>query len=412
VERIATIRSTPARPAFVGAAASMSSPAADPDLQTLLARTVVRIAEETGCACVSAWGRDAAGAPAVLAARWEGPCTLVARETALEALAGLARATDLGGPGLAEPLAGLGREPGCAAAAPVPGGAHGPAVFLLASGALDTAGRVRPRTLAALDAAAQRLAPALAAALAAQRLARLDGEVRRLDRLAALGQRLAEIVHEIRNPLVSVKTFLQLLPDRAQDLEFRQSFFEVASEELRRVERLLDVVLEHARPSGAVPEPVRGLVAPALASLARFLAPGAARAGVELEVDAPDALPAAAIGDDALRQVVLNLLSNALDAASPDGRVRLAARALPSSIEIRVEDSGPGIPPALRERIFEPFVSTRANRPGGLGLAIAKRIVEEAGGALTVEAAPGGGSCFRVVLRRTEPRSDRCGDRG
>jgi signal transduction histidine kinase len=78
--------------------------------------------------------------------------------------------------------------------------------------------------------------------------------------------------------------------------------------------------------------------------------------------------------------------------------VRLAARERGSAIEIDVEDAGPGVPPALRERIFEPFFSTRADRPGGLGLAISKRIVEEAGGSIAVEDAPEGGSRFRVVL--------------
>jgi signal transduction histidine kinase len=400
VEAIATATSTPVAPAGEGATDGTSSVASDPDLQTLLARAVVRLADDTGCGRASAWGRDASGAPAVLAARWDGPCAPAASEAALQALATLRCATDLGGPGLAAPLAELGREPGFGAASPVRAGTHGAVVFLLAGGPQDPAGRVRPRTLAALDAAAQRLALPVGAALAAQRLARLDAEVRRIDRLAALGERVAEIVHEIRNPLVSVKTFLQLLPDRAHDPEFRQSFFEVAGEELRRVERLLDVVLEHARPAEVDAGEARAPVAPTLAALARLVSHGAARAGVELEVDAADALPAAAIGVDALRQVVLNLLSNALAASPAGARVRLAARERGAALEISVEDAGPGVPPALRERIFEPFFSTRADRPGGLGLAISKRIVEEAGGSIAVEDAPGGGSRFRVSLAR------------
>jgi signal transduction histidine kinase len=372
--------------------------ASDPDLQTLLARAVVRLADETGCARVAAWSRDAQGRPLVLAARWDGPCTLAPDDAALRALEALARATDLGAAGVDPSLAALPREAGLAAAACLRAGTFGPVAGLLAGGPQDPAGRVRPRTLAALDAAAQRLALPVGAALAAQRLARLDAEVRRIDRLAALGERVAEIVHEIRNPLVSVKTFLQLLPDRAHDPEFRQSFFEVAGEELRRVERLLDVVLEHARPAEAGAGDACAPVAPTLAALARLVSHGAARAGVELEVDAADALPDAAIGVDALRQVVLNLLSNAL-AVSPAGtRVRLAAHERGTALEIDVEDAGPGVPPALRERIFEPFFSTRADRPGGLGLAISKRIVEEAGGSIAVEDAPGGGSRFRVSL--------------
>lgn len=374
--------------------------ASDPDLQTLLGQAVSRLADETGCERVAAWSQDAQRGPAVLAARFDGPCTLAAPEAALRALAELPRATDLGAAGLPEPLASLPGEHGLSAAVPVRAGTLGAVAFLLAGGSRDPAGRVRPRTLAALEAAARRLALPAGAALAAQRLARLDTEVRRLDRLAALGERVAEIVHEIRNPLVSVKTFLQLLPDRAGDPEFRRSFFEVAGEELRRVERLLDVVLEHARPVEPAAETASASVPPALASLARLVSHGAARAGTVLEIDAPEALPAAAIPEDALRQVVLNLLTNALAASPEGGRVRVLARERESAIEIAVEDAGRGVPPALREKIFEPFFSTRADRPGGLGLAISKRIVEEAGGSITVEAAPGGGSRFRVVLRR------------
>jgi signal transduction histidine kinase len=395
---IATATSTPVAPACGGDTARTSS---DPDLQTLFARAVVRLADETGCARVAAWSRDAAGRPLVLAARWDGACTLAPGDAALRALESLARAADLGAAGVDPRAEDLPREAGLAAAACVRAGTFGPVAVLLAGGPEDPAGRVRPRTLAALDAAARRLALPVGAALAAERLARLDAAVRRIDRLAALGERVAEIVHEIRNPLVSVKTFLQLLPDRADDPDFRQSFFEVAGEELRRVERLLDVVLEHARPAEAAAADARAPVASTLAALARLVSHGAARAGVELEVDAPDALPAAAIGVDALRQVVLNLLSNALAVSPAGARVRLAARERGSSLEITVEDAGPGVPPELRERIFEPFFSTRADRPGGLGLAISRRIVEEAGGSLAVEDAPGGGSRFRVTLART-----------
>ena len=376
----------------------MSWLAADPDLQTLFARAVSQLADETGCERVAAWSRDPEGRPLVLAARWDGPCTLAPADAALRALEGLPRATDLGAAVVGPSLAGLPREPGLAAAACVRAGAFGSVAVLLAGGARDPAGRVRPRTLAALDAAAQRLALPAGAALAAQRLAKLDTEVRRIDRLAALGERVAEIVHEIRNPLVSVKTFLQLLPDRAHDPEFRQSFFEVAGEELRRVERLLDLVLEHARPAEVGAGDASAPVAPTLAALARLVSHGAARVGVELEVDAAETLAPAAIRVDALRQVVLNLLANALAVSPPGARVRLAARERGSAIEIAVEDAGPGVPPALRERIFEPFFSTRADRPGGLGLAISKRIVEEAGGSIAVEDAPEGGSRFRVVL--------------
>jgi signal transduction histidine kinase len=241
------------------------------------------------------------------------------------------------------------------------------------------------------------------AAAVAERLERLDDAVRELDRLAGLGGLVAEIVHEVRNPLVSIKTFLDLLPERLDDPDFRGEFLEVARDEMRRIERLLDLVLDHARPRRAeaeAPQEARRGAAPdeAIRAVARLLAHRAAARGVRLEAHAAAGLPAAAIAPDALRQVLLNLAVNAIEATPADGDVRLSARALGRALELRVEDRGPGVPAELRRRIFEPFFSTRRERPGGLGLAISRRIVEEAGGTLVAGARPGGGSCFRVRL--------------
>jgi len=249
-----------------------------------------------------------------------------------------------------------------------------------------------------LDSAARHLAGSLEVAVGLARIARLDEGVRRLDRLAALGNLVAEIVHEVRNPLVSVKTFVQLLPERQDDPEFRIRFSEVVESELRRIERLLDVVLEHARPRTAAPPATSTAVTPVLDSVARLLAHRALEQGVALSAHSPPELPGVAMGEDALRQVVLNLALNAIDATPSGGSVRLVAARAPEGIEVRVEDEGPGVPLALREQVFEPFFSTRRDRPGGLGLAISRRIVEEAGGLLTITDRIGGGSAFRFGL--------------
>ena len=110
--------------------------------------------------------------------------------------------------------------------------------------------------------------------------------------------------------------------------------------------------------------------------------------------------------EEALRQVVLNLALNALDATPlatdpPDAfRVRLAAATLEGVVEVRVEDRGAGVAAVDRERIFQPFFSTKPGRPGGLGLAISRGLVERAGGRLDVVEAPGGGACFRLRFAR------------
>jgi two-component system sensor histidine kinase HydH len=193
-----------------------------------------------------------------------------------------------------------------------------------------------------------------------------------------------------------VKTFLQLLPERADEPEFRDRFREVAADELRRIERLLDLVLAHARPGASPRAGDRAELSAACGSVIQLVSHRAADLGVAVELDA-QALPEVALSEDGLRQVVLNLVLNALDATPRGGRVRLVTRLRRGAAELRVEDEGPGVPDALRERVFEPFFSTRPDGAGGLGLSISRRIVEEAGGEMAVLSEEDGG-CFRVRL--------------
>jgi signal transduction histidine kinase len=373
------------------------------DLHSLLAGAVGQLRDATGCDCVGAWALRLDGTPGLAAASYTGEPPPQPDLERFGAAAALARASDLSAAELPVALRELAREQGGACAAAVRGVAGAPlAVLLLARCA------ARPRDLAALDAAARRIAGPVAAALAARRLGRLDDEVRRLDRLAALGRLSAEIAHEVRNPLVSVKSFLQLLPERRDDPEFVGDFLHVVSDEIRRIERLLDLVIETAQPA----EPTRAAadVATVLEGVGRLLRHHASTRGVTLEVGSSRELPEVALAADALRQVVLNLALNAVEATPGGGRVEIEARRCDDGVEIAISDDGPGIPEDRRARIAEPFFSTRADRAGGLGLSISLRIVQEAGGALAVGDAPGGGAriSVRLPLARpgTRPRSD------
>jgi signal transduction histidine kinase len=367
---------------------------ADQDFQSLLGGAVQRLAAATGAGRAAAWSRGENGRPVVRAAQLVGSALLAPEESEYAAVAALPGASDLSAVG----LSGIVERHGFAAAAPVAGGQTTAAAVLLLGEVEGRPDWVRPRILAELEAVAQRLRGPAAAALAADRLAQLETEVRRLHRLAALGGLVAEIVHEIRNPLVSVKAFLQLLPEREGDPEFRESFLQVASEEVRRIERLLDAVLQHGRPAPPVRVDATSPAADAFESVAQLVGHRAAERGGRLEIEAGRELPDVRIGSDALRQVVLNLILNAIDATPSGGRVRLRAHASRSHVVIVVEDEGPGIPPELVSRIFEPFVSTKETQPGGLGLAITRRIVEEANGTIEVAERPEGGSAFTVRL--------------
>ena len=376
----------------------MSAEAVVRDLQSVLGAAVGRLHEVIQCEQVAAWALRESGEAYVAAASFVGSPPLEPVRDVFDAFANLPGPVDLREPGHPQELRRLAEQFAYSAAAPVVAN-DGTAMAVLLVGEGDAAkSPVRPRTLAALDSARRRLEAPLHAALAMGRLRAIDDEVCRLDRLAALGSLASEIAHEVRNPLVSIKTFLQLLPERRGDPEFFTSFLEIASEELRRMERLLGVVLDQARPQSPDAGGISVDVAAVLASVIDLVRHRAIKRGISLACEAPPGLPALAIEDDALRQIALNLTLNAIDATPEGGAVRLAARADTDGVAIAVADTGPGIPVELQGKVFEPFFSTHGDRSGGLGLAITRRIIEAAHGTIRVAQSPSGGAEFRVWL--------------
>lgn len=374
-----------------------AAPATAPlrEAQSLLAAAVARLRERTRCEIAVAWTLSPDGAPSVAAASSEERAPLTPSAGEFEAAIRLPRACALVGSDSNPTLRGIATRHGLAAAAPV-AGADGRALAVLLTGA-SNGGGARPRELATLAATARRLALPLAAAEAERQLARLDSDVRRLDRLAALGRMTQELAHEVRNPLVSVKTFLQLLPERSDDPDFTTRFLAVAGEELERTLRLLALVIDYPGAAEGTPaEPAR--VAATIEAVLELLRPYARQRGISLTATPADAEVNVALGGDALRQVLHNLLLNAIDATPRGAAVSVAVSALPSGIELVVSDAGAGVAPELRERVFEPFFTTRGVHHGGIGLAIARGLVEQAGGRIRVRAADGGGAAFVVVL--------------
>ncbi|MHA7839731.1 MAG: ATP-binding protein [bacterium] len=370
--------------------------------QALLLKALTRLERQDGVGAAVAWGVDAAGEPRVLGAR---PADSAGRIPAtrelyrgLAALSEPSRLTE-GEAELTPELAALAAR-GIAAAAPVPGLGAAPAAILLLFS--EVHGRpLRPRAIAVLGEVVRHLGETMSTNLALDRLGQLDEAVQRLDRLAALGELVAEIVHEIRNPLVSVKTFLQLLPERRNDPELYDDFRLVVNDEILRLERMLDDLLRHARPASR-PHPGEGArLGEAVETTLQLLAYRCREQGIELETRIAPRLPPLALSDDGLRQLLLNLLLNATEVTPEGGTIVLSADWSPDEmnhLELSVEDAGPGIEPAIRGRIFEPFWTSRSESAGGLGLAICKRIVEEAGGSITIEDGSSGGARFRIEL--------------
>ena len=244
----------------------------------------------------------------------------------------------------------------------------------------------------------------------------MERQLRRSERLAAVGQLAAAIAHEVRNPLAAMSGSIQLLsaglPEAARDGEGGR-LMDIVLRETDRLNRLITDFLQYARPAPSRPERVE--LAPVVAETAQMLAAGEGKE-IALVADVPSGL---AVHADAgqLRQLLWNLLLNAAQAMEGKGELRLAAapRREPSAqdelggirtnargegvpgVEISVSDTGVGIAPEALDHIFDPFFTTK--RAGsGLGLATVHRIVEANGGRIAVESALHVGTTFRVWL--------------
>jgi signal transduction histidine kinase len=232
----------------------------------------------------------------------------------------------------------------------------------------------------------------------------LTEELRRSENLAALGRLLAGVAHEVRNPLAALRSTVQLwqrLPDRARTKESMDAV-------VHSVDRLNDLVnrlLYFAR-SG---HDVRRLVdVNAMVRDAFELVRAQADAQkVTLDADLAAALPPVSGSVQALQQVVLNLAANALQAMPRGGSLHCQTRLFSADdeVELRVRDTGPGVPPDVRPRLFEPFFTTRAEGTG-LGLALCAEIVHQHGGSIELVDGDGPGAEFVVRLPcETEDRA-------
>ena len=239
---------------------------------------------------------------------------------------------------------------------------------------------------------------------------RLESDLRRSDRLAALGSLAAGLAHEIKNPLTSLVTFSRHLERRFDDVQFRRKFQSVVPRELERINFILERLLELARPTRLRFTLVRP---PDLLERAVELYANQLEAKqIEVRREYARDVPPIQADPEALYRAFVNLVANALDAMSPGGRLTLRAswadgpdalltarrRAGERGVRIEVQDTGCGIAPAAREQVFHPFYTTRETGTG-LGLAIAHKIVQDHGGTISLRSTEGRGTTFTVLLR-------------
>ncbi|MGB5694751.1 MAG: ATP-binding protein [Polyangiales bacterium] len=229
-------------------------------------------------------------------------------------------------------------------------------------------------------------------------------QMKEKDRLAALGEMAAGLAHEIRNPLGSIKASAQYLSETSDPEAEGREFLDIIVDEVDRLNRVVSSFLDYARPGHTDPEPIS--VSSAVQLTLQLLRPECDSAGVDLHVTMEPDLPKARIDVERLRQVLINLIQNAVQAMTRGGSIHVEARAQDRFrigggpgrwVQISVRDTGPGIPPGLLGNLFVPFVTTK-QQGTGLGLAISQRIVSEAGGRIDVRSREGFGTTFLVLL--------------
>ena len=229
--------------------------------------------------------------------------------------------------------------------------------------------------------------------------AHLSAKAQHAEQLATVGLLGASLAHEIRNPLVSIKTFVQLLPDHYQDQAFRDKFFRLISDEVTRIDRLTEQLLDLASPRVYSAKMIE--LHTVLRESVDLVASKAAGKNVELRSNFQATADAAHTDPAAVKQVLLNLCFNAIQAVETqfgEKWVQIETRNTQNGIELSVSDSGPGISSAIWPRLFQPFQSTKSSG-FGLGLAICKDILTNLNATISVDQpAPGRGATFRVTF--------------
>jgi signal transduction histidine kinase len=231
-------------------------------------------------------------------------------------------------------------------------------------------------------------------------------QTQQAEQLATVGMLGASIAHEIRNPLVSIKTFVQLLPDHYQEAVFRDKFFRLIGDEVGRIDRLTEQLLDLSSPRVLAASKVD--VHAVLQSCVDLVAAKAEDKRVKLIMDFQASSDRVQTDPNAVKQVILNLCFNAIQALEQqkgDRWIRLETTKMDDYVEVAVIDNGPGITQEVWSRLFQPFQTTKSSG-FGLGLAICKDILSSLHASITADPpVTGRGATFRIILPCQPPSS-------
>ncbi|MCA9420048.1 MAG: GAF domain-containing protein [Nitrospira sp.] len=271
---------------------------------------------------------------------------------------------------------------------------------------MKSGGGYTTQDLDLLTTLSQEASVALDNALLYEELKRSQSLVRRTDRLRSLETMAGGLAHEIRNPLTSIKAFVDLAPERKDDEQFLVRFSKVVKEDVFRIERLTREILDYAKPMEPFlkEEDLNDIVESCLYTLR--IRPS--HELIVVETDLAHGLPRVFADRQQLKQVFLNLFFNAVEAMLPEGGVltvrtrKIGSGLAKDWVQVDIQDTGKGIDPEDVEHIFDPFFTTKhlsqEHEGTGLGLAIAHQIIQEHRGSIEVQSVRGGGATFLVNL--------------
>jgi two-component system sensor histidine kinase HydH len=216
----------------------------------------------------------------------------------------------------------------------------------------------------------------------------------RSERLAALGNMASHISHEIKNPLIVIGGFArQILKDTTPDPQANREKLQIIVDEVKRLEDFLVEVGGYAKISE--PHLQAGDFNALIQELGQRLGPSLQESGIQLVMDLDPNLPQIQFDPGHMRQALLNIAKNGIEAMAAGGTLTISSRRQGEEIVVELADTGEGIPPEALEKIFQPFYSTK-DKGSGLGLAITQKIIEAHHGKIAIESEPGKGT--RVLL--------------
>jgi two-component system sensor histidine kinase HydH len=231
-------------------------------------------------------------------------------------------------------------------------------------------------------------------------LKKAQDELLQAERLSLVGRMAASIIHDIKHPLTNIKGYASLLGDKEMDPESRKHFADIIVRSVDTFVEMTQEILDYAR-GGGVLEPIEIPVDAFIGELLDLLADDFAQKGLILRQDLAYT-GTVKIDPVKMRRALYNIAINARDVMAPGGTLTISTQAVKATIEIRLSDTGPGIPAEIRNSLFEPFVTFGKPTGTGLGLAIARKTAQDHGGTIAVDSIPGQGATFVIRLPRTQ----------